>query len=320
MGAERPTQVAGLALPTLVTAVVAPVVAVVVAIALSPRFPIGISRRYDLHLGVHADWTVLLLGALLAFVAVAGGERARRDLAGPQRRGPRGPGVGRGPAGPRSAAPRRRSRSGHGSRSSRVAVAGPCRCARRSSARSSGCSAWSRASPSAPASTTRPRRPQRSGIVWDSYLGTGGRSACRRSRSRRCSPIRPWSSAVRARWVRSVTIGGRSIPTWSAAPAKGDMQWVVLSGRAPEVPTRSRSVPTRCRSSGSTSATRREGVGGRAGCTSSARRCCRSRRTPSTPRARGSRAPRSPTLQPRRDGDGSTATTCSSSAGGRAPT
>ena len=39
-------------------------------VALSPRFPIGVTRRYELDLGLHADWFVLGLAAVALAVAV----------------------------------------------------------------------------------------------------------------------------------------------------------------------------------------------------------------------------------------------------------
>ena len=59
-----------LSLPALVTAAVGVVTAIGVAIALSPRFPISQARRYDLDLGVHADWFVLGIAALAVIAAV----------------------------------------------------------------------------------------------------------------------------------------------------------------------------------------------------------------------------------------------------------
>ncbi len=234
MGADRPTLVAGLALPGLVTALVAPVVAVFVAVVLSPRFPIGVSRRYDLHLGVNADWTVLLLGALIAFLAIAGGStlvaiwRVRSGEA----RAVRPSTVGRlatlsgaPPAvaiGTRLALEPGRGRRAVPVRSALIgAIVGVL-----------GVVACFTFRAGIDDATTRP---ERSGIVWDSYLAPedGPLPAKPVAALLADSAV---SSAVRARWVRSVTFGGRSIPTWATAPAKGDMQWVVLSGRAPRGP------------------------------------------------------------------------------------
>ncbi len=60
--------------PTVLAAVGGGVLAVVAAIALSPLFPLGVARRADPDVGLHADWTVLAVGAVaLAGVVVAMG-------------------------------------------------------------------------------------------------------------------------------------------------------------------------------------------------------------------------------------------------------
>ncbi len=70
MGADTPTVVPALVLPAFVTAGVAAVTSVVTALALSSRFPLGLGRTYDLDVGVHADWPVLLGAALSVAVGV----------------------------------------------------------------------------------------------------------------------------------------------------------------------------------------------------------------------------------------------------------
>src|SRR5439155_27182829 len=77
LGADRRLAVRGMVLPTLLTTATAGVTAVALAIALSPRFPIGVARRYDLDLGIHADGlvigtTVVLLALTIVAVATAG--------------------------------------------------------------------------------------------------------------------------------------------------------------------------------------------------------------------------------------------------------
>jgi hypothetical protein len=69
MGADRSIVVLSLVAPTLVTVAVGALTAFVLAVALSPRFPIAITRQYELDRGFHVDWTVLL--AATAFLAVA---------------------------------------------------------------------------------------------------------------------------------------------------------------------------------------------------------------------------------------------------------
>jgi hypothetical protein len=73
-------------LRTVPVAVVGAMLALVVAIALSARGPIGVARRADAHLGIHADWLVLGVGvpataaAVLAAAAYAGRRLARQSL------------------------------------------------------------------------------------------------------------------------------------------------------------------------------------------------------------------------------------------------
>ena len=75
----------------MLTAAVAVVTGFVVAIALSARFPIGLACRFDLDVGMHADWTaiavaivaviafVMSIAALAALVAATRRRRPRRS-------------------------------------------------------------------------------------------------------------------------------------------------------------------------------------------------------------------------------------------------
>jgi ABC-type lipoprotein release transport system permease subunit len=65
MGFDRAGAAGALALPHLVSAVTAVVAGIGLAIALSPRFPIGLGRRVDPDVGLHADLPVVLGGGLL---------------------------------------------------------------------------------------------------------------------------------------------------------------------------------------------------------------------------------------------------------------
>jgi hypothetical protein len=81
-GADVPTLVAlgfsrrdaayALALPHVVSAVVAAVVTLGLAVALSPRFPIGLGRRVDPDVGLHVDVPVVVGGAALVVAALGG--------------------------------------------------------------------------------------------------------------------------------------------------------------------------------------------------------------------------------------------------------
>jgi ABC-type lipoprotein release transport system permease subunit len=72
LGFSRRDAAYALALPHVVSAVVAAAIAVVVAIALSSRFPIGLGREVDPDVGLHVDLPVVVAGALLVVVALAG--------------------------------------------------------------------------------------------------------------------------------------------------------------------------------------------------------------------------------------------------------
>ena len=71
VGFSRRQAAWGLALPHVLSGLVAVVVAVGVAIALSPRFPIGLGRRVEPDVGLHVDLPVVAGGVLLLVVALA---------------------------------------------------------------------------------------------------------------------------------------------------------------------------------------------------------------------------------------------------------
>ena len=70
IGADRGIAIRAMVAPSIVTAAVGAVTTVVVAIALSSRFPIGVARQYDLDLGTHADWLVLGVAVVAIVLAV----------------------------------------------------------------------------------------------------------------------------------------------------------------------------------------------------------------------------------------------------------
>lgn len=87
MGFARPDGALALVLPHLVVVGVGVVVAFIGAVALSPRFPIGLGRQVDPDVGVHVDWTVVGLGLLamslvLLTTIVSTAYRATARLAG----------------------------------------------------------------------------------------------------------------------------------------------------------------------------------------------------------------------------------------------
>jgi hypothetical protein len=71
LGFSRRQAAWALAVPHLLSGLVAVIVAGVTAVALSPRFPIGLGRRVDPDVGVHLDLPVLVGGAVLVAVVLA---------------------------------------------------------------------------------------------------------------------------------------------------------------------------------------------------------------------------------------------------------
>jgi ABC-type lipoprotein release transport system permease subunit len=72
LGVTRRQLVLVIGVGALIVAGAAALLAVVGALAASPLFPVGLARRADPDVGLHADWVVLLLGlGLVAFVVLA---------------------------------------------------------------------------------------------------------------------------------------------------------------------------------------------------------------------------------------------------------
>ncbi|MET0628559.1 MAG: ABC transporter permease [Acidimicrobiia bacterium] len=70
LGFSRSDRALALALPHVVSVMVAAAVTVVVAIVLSERFPIGLGRRIDPDLGWHVDLPVIVAGAALTVIVL----------------------------------------------------------------------------------------------------------------------------------------------------------------------------------------------------------------------------------------------------------
>ena len=71
LGFDHRMAVATIAIPAAIAAVVGALAAVGFALALSPRFPVAFSRRFLLDTGVHADWVVLGAGVAVLLIAVS---------------------------------------------------------------------------------------------------------------------------------------------------------------------------------------------------------------------------------------------------------
>jgi putative ABC transport system permease protein len=86
LGVTRVQAISANATRAVVIGVAGAVVAGVLAVALSPRFPIGIARRADPDVGLHADWVVLapgttLIAAIVLVVALVAAWRAIHSTA-----------------------------------------------------------------------------------------------------------------------------------------------------------------------------------------------------------------------------------------------
>jgi hypothetical protein len=230
MGADRGVVVRALVLPTFVTAAVGAVTSIVLAIALSPRFPIALTRRYELDIGFHADWLVLGLGALLLVVAVLATAWATAEIRIRRREVDR----------PRPSLAARLTGSVNLSPplliGSQLAVE-PGRGRRAVPVRSAlvgaivgvlgvvGCLTF-RAGLSDAVND-----PARSGIVWDMAVAGDGRIPPRDVA--RINDRPDVAASTDALWARAVRVDGVPTPTWGVHSLKGTMKLIVLDGRMP---------------------------------------------------------------------------------------
>jgi hypothetical protein len=231
MGASRAMLMRGMVYPTGIVAAVGAVTTVIVAIALSPRFPIGAIRQFELDIGVHADWVVLLafafglVFAVLVTAAVTAWWRTGRaadDVAQPSTVGNWAARAGMSPAlvvGARLAVEPGRGRRAVPVRSALVgAIAGVLGVV--------ACFTFRAGIDDALA------QPRRSGIVWDSYMVSIGGPFDSQTVDD-VTAIRGARAVNDALWVRALDVNGIPTPTFGIEHLKGDMPVVVLSGRAP---------------------------------------------------------------------------------------
>jgi hypothetical protein len=231
MGASRPMLVRGMVLPATIVALSGAVTSIVVAILLSSRFPLGTTRRYDLDLGTHADWLVLLvfaLGLILSVFATATVTawwrtgRSAAEVSRPSTVGDWAARAGLSPAlvvGARLAVEPGRGRRAVPVRSALVgAIVGVLGVV--------ACFTFRAGIDDALA------RPERSGIVWDSaMLSFGG--AFDSDVVDAVAAIPGAGAVSEALWVRALNVNGVPTPTFGIQSVTRDMRLVVLAGRAP---------------------------------------------------------------------------------------
>jgi hypothetical protein len=241
LGADRRIARRALVVPATITAVVGAVTGVAIAVVLSPRFPIALVRQYDLDVGFHADWLILLVGAFGATVAVVltawvtAELRVRRDSA----RTGRAPLAARWttfnglpPAlliGSRLATEAGRGRRAVPVRSALigaiVGVLGVVGCLTFRSGLSDVV-----------------HDPQRSGIVWDA--GVAGVGVLPPETVAAVSDDKAVAASYDALWARAIKINGAPTPTFGTKPVKGEIELVVLAGHAPRTASEIALAPT----------------------------------------------------------------------------
>ncbi|HEX2064747.1 MAG TPA: FtsX-like permease family protein, partial [Acidimicrobiales bacterium] len=231
MGLTNPGLVAGMVLPLLVAAVTAAAVAVGAAVALSNRFPVGLARRLDPDLGLHADWLVLAPGAAVVAALVVGGAalaarratRASRADRRPERRSavvrairgaaPLPVGIGAGYA----------LEVGRAERSLpvRPALAGTM----------AGVLGVLGALGLVRGIDDALARPERSGQVWDAALYPSDD----RSAESMVTALQRDRDVDQIAYMHRVPfdVQGAGLPVYAVEPVRGDLSFVVLDGRAP---------------------------------------------------------------------------------------
>jgi hypothetical protein len=201
-----------------------------VAIALSPRFPIALSRRYDLDLGFHADWAVLLaaVAALVVAVLVTAWVTAEVRVRRHDVDRPRGSTLGRfvtslglRPSlviGSRLAVEPGQGRRAVPVRSALVgAIAGVLGVVACLTFRAGIADVVS--------------DPARSGVVWDMVVATFGPTPPAVTEQLARDP--DVAAATSAPWHRAVRINGHATPAFATRDLQGRIDLEIVEGRAP---------------------------------------------------------------------------------------
>jgi hypothetical protein len=231
IGADRRLSVRGMIGAASVTIISAGAVAIAVAIALSPRFPIGLARRFELDVGVHTDWLVIAGAVALVALAITGiaaaaawwrVTRGEREVTPTSRTARWAAAAGMPPAllvGSRLAVEPGRGRRAVPVRSALIgAIVGVLGVV--------ACFTFRDGINDAAAT------PQRSGVVWSYQVAAGGSTIAPRARAQLVHDPAV-ATATRALWARALPIDGVGTPTFGIADLRGRMPFVVLSGRAP---------------------------------------------------------------------------------------
>jgi hypothetical protein len=240
MGVDRRLAVRAMVSPVAIVAGVAAVTTVVVAVLLSPRFPIGVTRQFDVDIGFHADWIVLVpagVGVALVVLATAW-VTAHLGL---RRAGP-GPATSRAPRWTAAVGlspalmvgSRLATESGRGHRAVPVrsalvgAIAGVLGVV--------GCLTFRSGLSDTVAN------PARSGVVWDQVLAKPGVLTDDEIAEVTGDPA--VGASLRATWARALLVNGTATPTFGVAPVNGDIKLKVLAGTAPAHPDEIALAPT----------------------------------------------------------------------------
>jgi hypothetical protein len=233
LGFDRRMAATAIAVPAAIAAVVGAVTTVTVAIAMSPRFPVAFTRRFLLDTSVHADW--LIIGAAAAVVVLAVAATAWTTAWLTVRFGVRS--ARRPPAlalwagtlalpAPMIVGTRLAVEPGRGKRAVPVrsalvgAVAGVLGVV--------ACLTMGRGL------TATVGDPARAGVTWDLEALTEGDLTPETVDA--VVADENVANAMLATWVRAVEMDGRSVPAFGTTQLVGEIDFVVLDGRAPVAP------------------------------------------------------------------------------------
>jgi len=242
LGADRALVLRALTLPAMLAGIVAVLSSLVVAIALSARFPLGTARTYDLDVGTHADWLVLGLAALAVLIGVVlvAGAAAWWQVAHRVPRTSAPSSIDRIVA-PMSRAPALMV-------GARLAIE-PGRGRRAVPVRSAFVGALAGVLGVVACLTFRAgvedaiAQPRRSGVVWNFGLAAGG-STIPDATVHAVSGDRQVADAVHATWYRAVTINGHPVPMFGTRAIAGTLPFVMLLGHPPRGTTELVLAPT----------------------------------------------------------------------------